>query len=371
MPTLVEVTCLCGDCQETITIQSEPPFDSITCSCDICRYCTGVLFLTCLPLQSRPQIVDRLKQYESSSHLTRYFCGQCGTHLFCMQHNDQSWQLCAGAVDGLLIPGPESLSQLQAFRQHEFVGSTLDGGLSVCLAEFQGKNIPMFMQGPSGELFDKRSPERISFAAVKPPQDPPAERYLRQSRAQADTLRLACHCESVELIITQPSEVSKQCLAPWPDLIVPHSAHSANPDDVKWWLCDSDTRYLAGTCACRSCRLGTGSPIQTWAFIPNANILKLDGSPFDHKLGSLQQYQSSARTFREFCGSCGATVCWWSEERPDLIDISVGLLQAPEGARAQRWLRWCTNRVSFKEEAGLHKVLAEELEKGLHLLEKQ
>jgi hypothetical protein len=49
---------------------------------------------------------------------------------------------------------------------------------------------------------------------------------------------------------------------------------------------------------------------------------------------------------------CGATVFWHDKHRPELIDVSVGLLDAPEGARAVEWLEWWLARVSFEEDAG-------------------
>jgi hypothetical protein len=55
---------------------------------------------------------------------------------------------------------------------------------------------------------------------------------------------------------------------------------------------------------------------------------------------------------REFCSRCGATVFWHDKFRPELIDVSVGLLRAAEGSRAGSWLEWWTGRVSFLEEAG-------------------
>jgi hypothetical protein len=41
-----------------------------------------------------------------------------------------------------------------------------------------------------------------------------------------------------------------------------------------------------GTCVCNSCRLSSGFPIQTWAFVPKSNIFNADGSPlvFKHQL---------------------------------------------------------------------------------------
>jgi hypothetical protein len=150
-------------------------------------------------------------------------------------------------------------------------------------------------------------------------------------------------------------------------MVASQAAHSENTADVKWWLRAGDTKYLAGTCACRSCRLASGVPVQTWAFVPKVNIELPDGLPWTFASGSLRQYNSSQGCYREFCSVCGATAFWHCEERPELVDVSVGLLRAPEGARAGTWLDWWTSRVSFREEA-LDAPLIEELETGLRAL---
>jgi hypothetical protein len=163
-----------------------------------------------------------------------------------------------------------------------------------------------------------------------------------------------------------------------------------NPSDVKWWLRGpNNTRYLAGTCACRSCRLASGFEIQTWAFIPRSNIFIYSLSPdpdgarkpqqLDFETvppGVLKSYESSPGVAREFCPRCGATVFWHNKERSELIDVSAGLLEATDGARAESWLEWWTGRVSFAEEAGAQmpgqqiaslraQSLIESLERGL------
>ena len=84
-------------------------------------------------------------------------------------------------------------------------------------------------------------------------------------------------------------------------------------------------------------------------------------------MGTLQLYGSSKDTYREFCKICGATVFWHNTGRPDLIDVSVGLLDPQEGARAERWLDWWTGRVSFIEMA-VSQDLANSLENGLKSL---
>lgn len=81
-------------------------------------------------------------------------------------------------------------------------------------------------------------------------------------------------------------------------------------------------------------------------------------------MGTLKRYENVEGIWRDFCGTCGATCFWHSDERPDLIDVSVGLLEADTGARAEDWLDWCTERVSFEEHAQ-NRSLVSNLRKGL------
>ncbi|KAK7964086.1 hypothetical protein PG996_008225 [Apiospora saccharicola] len=131
------------------------------------------------------------------------------------------------------------------------------------------------------------------------------------------------------------------------------------------------------SCACRSCRLISDFEIQTWAFIPQSNIHLCVGTPVDATDSvitkeefqaldfaaleaaategwkkMLQSYESSPGVMREFCAKCGATIFWHDKSWPDLIEVSIGLLDAPEGVRAETWLDWWKGRVSFAEEAG-------------------
>lgn len=66
--------------------------------------------------------------------------------------------------------------------------------------------------------------------------------------------------------------------------------------------------------------------------------------------GTLKTYRSSTEASRYFCGTCGATVFWIGDARPTLIDVSVGLFDANEGARAESILDFPTERISFKED---------------------
>ncbi len=371
MSAIVEATCLCGRIQESLQLASSVPVEGYTCSCNSCRYCTGVLYLSALPLKIRPTFADKLQEYRSSSKVSRYFCGTCGSHVLLLLTKDSSWDLASGVVERLV--GPQCLPmQLEQYTRHEFVGDTVDGGLTVCLAAFRGEKIPLFMQGPDEEPVtfvpgQRRSPF-VSHSDVTEASAGQTEISTGTASPSSTKLLASCHCGGVQFNITRPTEGSSELSAPWPDLIVPSSSgHSNNPDDAKWWLRAGGSKFLAGTCACRSCRLESGVPIQTWTFVPKINIEQLSGSALDFKMGTLEQYISSPGCYREFCRTCGATIFWHCEERPELIDVSVGILRSLEGSRAEDWLEWWTDRVSFKEEA-FDSKLASDLEIGLHVL---
>jgi hypothetical protein len=188
----------------------------------------------------------------------------------------------------------------------------------------------------------------------------------QRQEGEEDRLKAQCHCGGVKFYITRPNEESKKAQSPFPDLMVPFhtGASPANPEHETWFLRSNGTKYLAGTCTCTSCRVSMGFEIQTWAFIPKCNIFQENGQGLDFEMGTMRRYGSSEGVSREFCGTCGSTVFWHCEERPELIDVSVGLLDPAEGARVESWLDWWTQRVSF-EEMAVSRRLVESLEAGL------
>jgi len=80
----------------------------------------------------------------------------------------------------------------------------------------------------------------------------------------------------------------------------------------------------------------------------------------------LKQHLSSPGKYREFCGTCGATCFWWHVGRPDVIDVSIGLLdERDNGVRAEDWLKWHKKRISFIEKAKLSREVARGLVEGM------
>ncbi|KAL4893374.1 Mss4-like protein [Aspergillus ambiguus] len=336
------ISCLCR--QVAQEVQLDPSIDDTIfslCHCNACRATTGLLFSSYYTLQGSPQSLDGLREYQQPNRISRYFCSTCGAHVFAHRTDTDRYFIAAGVFADRSPP-------IQTMRHWQTI-DTKDGGLSVFLPGDKNESCCL-LQGTCGNPERDRSPEADSVG---------------DSKQDHGKVRARCHCGGVEFYVTPPDSTSSEATSPWPDLLVPyHSRSSSNPDDVKWWLCEGNTRYLAGTCACTSCRLGSGFPIQEWAFIPKSNLLNADSSPLAFHAGTMQQYESSPEVYREFCNRCGATVFWHCEERPLLIDVSVGLLQAQSGARAEELLHWHRDRVSFAE-MGQNQTLVERLEAGL------
>lgn len=239
----------------------------------------------------------------------------------------------------------------------KWVGDTLDGGVSVWLNDIvgpDGKKKPL----KRWLLQDWNNGDLVT-------EDGRLRALPEEKKGGGEKLKAQCHCGGVKFYLTRPNEQSKKVQSPFSDLITPYHSHSSeNPNNETWWLRDNDTKYLAGTCTCKSCRVASGFEIQPWAFVPKCNIFKEDGSPIDYNMGTLKQYESSKDIWREFCSICGATVFWHCKERPNLIDVSIGLLDPAEGARVEGWLDWWTGRVSF-EELAVSRSLVRSLEEGL------
>ena len=332
------IACLCRGVAQEIELELSADHSVLNfCHCTACRTVTGMLCSTYYPLQAKPQSVDGLQQYQEADCVSRYFCQTCGAHVFA--HAKHTGQFFVAA--GLIGRSPST-----KFIRHWRAAETRDGGLTPFLPGESGN--------PASACWLHAVPRSPSEAGCEPP-----------SRSSDELLIARCHCGGVEFYITRPDSSSTKPTSPWPDLLAPyHSRSSRNPTDVKWWLQHGNTKYLAGTCACPSCRLASGFPIQSWAFVPKANLYSIDRAPLVFGSGTMKQYNSSPGVYREFCSCCGASIFWHSEERPLLIDVSVGLLRAEEGSRASGWLEWAMKRVSFAEMA-LDQVLIQQLQDGL------
>jgi len=343
----LEISCHCGQVKQNVelAVTNCVPARITLCHCWTCRHTTGLLCASYQPVAS-PFSLKGMTIYDTGRSVL-YFCSTCGCHIFRStasnskgQQTLQCWQVATGVV--INEPG-----QMASFSNHDNIADTGDGGLSNWMAD-----IPT-------------SPPVCSTSHHHDGHSGPAGRGQQRDGLETmpDILQAACACGKVKFHATRPDESSRTPRSNFPDLTNLYHTKNfeiTNPDDAKWWLRADGTKYLAGTCACESCRLTSGFEIQTWAFIPRSNIhgLGQDGIlDFDaaHSAGLLQAYGSSPGVLREFCPECGATVFWHDRWRSELIDVSVGLLRSSEGALAKDWLEWWTERVSFAEDAGVNR----------------
>ncbi|RDL32619.1 uncharacterized protein BP5553_09075 [Venustampulla echinocandica] len=356
--TTITATCAC----KAFTFQADYPNSLLPlpralCLCTICRRLSGscgISYIIVPPHQTISPTQYSLTAYKSSDVLTRYFCSTCGAHVLVYVTPKKAWHLSTGTWD--------RTEGLVKWTGSKALGGTLDGGISVWLKDIVASDS---VDGTKSDLKRWMSQDMSGDIQLVPDT---AMRALPEPPRKTTKLKAECHCGGVKFYITPPNEASKTVRSPFPDLMVPYhnSTSSAveNPNNETWWLRADDTKYLAGTCTCTSCRRASGFEIQPWAFVPKCNIFKEDGAPLEFNLGTLKQYKSSKGIYREFCSGCGATVFWHCDERPELIDVSVGLLDPEQGARVEGWLEWWPDRVSFSEMA-VSKSLVASLEDGL------
>ncbi|KAK2041748.1 glutathione-dependent formaldehyde-activating enzyme [Colletotrichum somersetense] len=348
-PTFMGISCLCGAVAQRISPRrTDFKVKEISIDhSDTDRHATGILCVSYYPTE-KPHFHEGISEYVDADRFMRYFCRKCGCHVFrCKGVGDHAeWE----AATGVLVDSTGDDAESDArFTVHTSVSDTKDGGISLWLTEVDGRTLAT-AQHPEPSV------ERQAISTLPP----------LSSLVPADSLPASCACGTVSFHITRPNERSHFPHSGFPDLLYPAYKHSEhfmkNPDRVKWWVRADGTKYLAGTCACRPCRLASGFEIQTWAFVPRENIFLHTPGPDGRRAvfpldfaassaGVLRTYESSPGVLREFCGGCGATVFWHDIWRPDVIDVSAGLLRAPEGARADTWLDWWTGRCSFEEEA--------------------
>ena len=338
----LRLACLCRQVRAHVDISRDDiPLDASICHCNACRYASGLLCTTLcqLPATLSPLEVngDTCSYEVGSSRRIVFFCTCCGASIYETNEDATNIKLYTGVLE----LDPDTVE----FTSQCCAKETRDGGLSTWL------DLPVCDET-----------DHCNLHRMTPVID--LSRSL-ENYEQGNDVQASCHCGGVQFIVALPCEASTQLSSPYPDLLIPYNlGPSKNEEDDKWWLRANGTKYFAGTCACKSCRLASGNEVQTWAFIPKVNLRQMNGDPIEFSMSTLKQYSSSNGVYRNFCGICGATVFWHNDERPYLIDVSAGLLIAQIGVRAENLLEWGTERVSFQEEAQ-NKALIATLNEGL------
>lgn len=407
--TKLAISCPCGAVSSSLTVSTaDLPLRTTLCHCTTCRHQTGLLAGSYTELPSSVDIANAissptLTEYKSSSACSRWFCFRCGANVY-FHSNDYGTSVCSGLLSAEPPNLPQSCIKLDS---HIFVSDTKDGGLSTWLPR-----LPTWsgLTGISTRLDD--SAPAVSSTGVS----------STSKSALSNSLQAYCACRGVSFHMTRPDATSIEPKnAPLSNLFAPYSKEyfpaapspsdpplklpiKENERDVKWWLSPLSPssgeqqqhhhhrRYLAGICVCAFCRVYSGFEFQVWTYVPLSNIFptlpsstvtstvatgQVEDSPAKSSLTlppppgvltTLKSYQSSPEVQRWFCGRCGATCFWQGQARPGVIDVSVGLLDATNeeggGSRAETWLDWRWQRVSFEEEAEGWEVL-NDLKEGL------
>ncbi|KIX97189.1 uncharacterized protein Z520_07303 [Fonsecaea multimorphosa CBS 102226] len=328
----ITATCLCGAISYALPTDQRLPVDSVVCHCSDCRYVTGALYLSSPQLPAGPpqDILKASVHYDSSSTRRRWFCGNCGSHMFVQEigGEERRWWVLGGVLEQT---GLESRAQnTTRVTHHNFVTDTGDGALVAKMIRLGGREVQCWEKG----AYTSRQVSEVELREMSLVGE-------RKPGIQSESLEAKCHCEGVNIRITRP-----------------------NFDSLKLqqrYLPEQENKYVAGLCTCRSCRLATGVSFQPWAYIPPVNIFLADtgkmvrfgaeGEQEDSNgVTTLRHIWSSEDTCRSFCGRCGATVFYWHNNRPEVVDVSVGVLRSQDGAMARNWLSWRKEGPSFKED---------------------
>ena len=284
---------------------------------------------------SRAELVGYIHSKDAAAE--RLFCKTCGCHV---GDEDLVADPTTGEVEWRVATSNFDDHSEKTFRigAHYFTSAAPGGGLYDWLPTMGERKVGSW------------SPPAGSKDFPIPRADPPKQEFDAQGR---EVLRAECHCGGVSFTIPRPNR--------------PESTQSKfiqqyiSPLDSNKWLAVLDT--------CDDCRLVNGTHVIPWTFIPLAQTEPR--IPQDLKFGTLVTYQSSPTVQRAFCGVCGATVFFTCEERTDpsgketVVDLSVGILRAPEGPNAENWLTWRTGRLAWHESGKrFDPVFADSLAKG-------
>lgn len=342
----VTAQCLCKQHTFTTAVpRSSLPLKATACHCTSCRKCTGALYSSAILKWPGDDSAIRdatLKKYDFSQHLTVLFCGTCSSPMFFEMHRarDSNSESAPAGEYGVMTgalshDGPDGLVRLE---NHVFVGDTKDGGMSV------------FMQKPNGDGVEARRWMGLTSQSEEVAYDWPAElKSETEIQNKAAEIPVRCHCGGVDLFFKR-EKAEKEFMA-------------MDKSELPWFVHPQTKKLMASIDPCDSCRLSSGVDFWTWTFVllrhigfasrnngnnssfPNDTkdlqaAVSKKGPDRDPDLGTLDYFASSKDVQRYFCSRCSASVFYAVDDRPDLVDLAVGLLDSEDGARAESLLCW-------------------------------
>lgn len=82
--------------------------------------------------------------------------------------------------------------------------------------------------------------------------------------------------------------------------------------------------FDAGWCHCRICQLVSGTPAMTFASVPAADYVVVQGED------EVETFVSSSFGRRRFCGACGTPLTMQVDHQPETIDFTIATLDDPD-----------------------------------------
>jgi len=79
---------------------------------------------------------------------------------------------------------------------------------------------------------------------------------------------------------------------------------------------------VVANCHCQNCRRAAGAQAVAWTVVKRAD--------FKWETSQPRRYQTDTGAFRTFCDSCGTSLTYETDRRPDEIDITTASLDHPE-----------------------------------------
>ncbi|EDN06799.1 predicted protein [Histoplasma mississippiense (nom. inval.)] len=332
--------CFCRAVHYKLTIPiTSLPLRTHLCHCGICRFTHGApcVFHAPLPVGITPQWVapsgpHNLTSYRHTSGALsdRVFCSTCGCQIGdiwpAKPINSKEDEEKEDAADNrhwtisTSIFTEHSPSNFQ-IDKHIFTDSAPGKvGLHQLLPRISRRDMEIY----TGHFL----PPNANRILPPPPAPPQAE--FGNTDSKEERLRCECHCGGVSFTFPRPTKA-----------ILGNSELNkfVSPTDPRKWLASLDL--------CDDCRLLNGTHVTAWTFLPLQLLEPAVGT--DLIIGTSKTFESSKGVRRAFCGTCGATVFYWSEDRADIVDVALGLVRASEGLFAESWVTWRNGRVAYQE----------------------
>ncbi|SPN98446.1 uncharacterized protein DNG_01490 [Cephalotrichum gorgonifer] len=339
----VEITsqCLCKAHVFMASVKASAlPLSFMLCHCESCRHKTGCLYFSDVRWPGAADVdLSGLQKYYFSETLVDYFCGECYSPMFCKRTDPGAKAgVCTGSLSS-------SAPNLLEYGSHIFVGDTLDGGATPWLRKghISGQHLRRWK---GWNETSNRAGEELPPSWPEPSSLPKPE-----GKVLPGTTPFYCHCRGVNLLLRSAADLA----------MVPEG-------DLPWYVDPTSHKYLVTSCACELCRRSCGADMTSWTYAalthvefptaaaaagddasPEARPFPLSATALkeavsakdrDPRLGTLEFYQSSPEVERYHCSRCSAQIFYVVSDRPDMVEIAVGLISHPSGARAEGLLRW-------------------------------